>query len=167
MTRDTKIILGVVGGLFTLGCLITVGLVVVMGSALDSFGGDGQWNSFSIPQSTAPSMFGVTIPSGVMHYEVREQGFQDAMYEAVMELPPGTAEQFLEANHLERDGVGHVPDDVLKEIRVSAGAVTLTQTALEVPEPDQDAGTAIDGRSAVLLEGEGGVVWLYLQAFET
>lgn len=170
MKSETKIILGVIGGLFTLGCLITAGLVVLMGSAFSSLGGDGKWNEYAISQAKVPMVFGVRLPVGVTHYQVREQGFQDAMYEAVMRLPPGGAEAFLSANGLQRDGIaGSVPEDISKLIDALEPGVTFSTSSLDLaaPEADVDGGSSIDGRNATLLEGPGGEVWLYLQAFET
>jgi hypothetical protein len=114
-------------------------------------------------------LFGVRLSAPPAQYQGRLLGFQDAHYEALVQLAPGTVEAFLSTNGLTR-GEKEPPDpDVLDAIRsLEPSTPELEVVGLALPRALQaDGGEQNLHRRGVLLEGPGGVTWVYLVAFET
>jgi hypothetical protein len=170
MTKSSKTVLLVVLGLCLFGCLGAGGLMWLFASAASSFGGSGEWSADAVPERELPALFALRLPVKPLHYEGRQLGFQDAYFEVLVQLPPGSAEAFLSSNKLTRGPVKEVVDvDVSERIRaLEPSTPALEATPLVLPDATRaDGGTFGLTRGAVLLEGAGGETWVHLTAFET
>lgn len=177
MTKHTRNALLAVVGVVGLGCLGT-GLTVLLFAryALSDFGGSPEWTEDAVPERDLPALFGVRLPVKPLLYRSRALGFQDGLWEVVVQLPPGAAEAFLGANGLKRGkpaGPGEPQPhgiqgaDLGEVVRsFEPGVPALTATPLELPvRTAPDGGVFNLFRHGTLLEGPG-AVWLYLEAFE-
>lgn len=170
MTRDTKVALGIVGGLLLAGCAVASVLVVLLFTASDGLlGGSPQWSADAVPERELPRVFGVKLPVKPLTYQTRSLGFQDGLWDAVIQLPPGSAPSFVSANRLEVMDGGSLDDDVREVIDANApGTPALEVRTLTLPAALLPDGGAINlHRSGFLLEGPGGETWVHLSAFET
>lgn len=178
MTKNVRNGLLAVIGVVVLGCLGTGFTVLVFARyALSDFGGSLEWTEDAVPERDLHALFGVRLPVKPLRYRSRATGFQDGLWEVVVQLPPGAAEAFLGANGLKR-GTPVAPGlpqpasiqgaDLMELIRALDPAVpALTATPLELPERRSPDGGAYNlFRNGTLLEGPG-ATWLYLEAFET
>ncbi len=172
MKKDTKTVVLVLAALAGVGCLVAGGVTFALVSAAASFGGTGEWSADAVPERELPALFGVRLPVKPLHYEGRQMGFQDAYFEVLVQLPPGTAERFLSSNHLVRgaaqEPAGSIDPDLVDRLKVLEPTTPpLEVTPLELPQATlPDGGTWVLHRSGELLEAPG-VVWLHLTAFET
>lgn len=169
MKRETRTVLLVVAALGVAGCVVAGGAMALFMSVIDGFAGDQSWSADALPERELPTVFGVRLPVKPLRYTSRQLGFQDAFFEVLVELPPGSAETFLGVNHLSRGASAPVSAELKALLEAQApGLPTFTSTSLELPETVfPDGGQWLLHRSGELLEGPGGEVWLYLQAFET
>lgn len=178
MTKSTRNVVLAIVGVVVLGCLGTGALVVGVGTfAASQLGGSGEWSEDAVPERELPRMFGVRLPVKPLYYRSRELGFQDGLWEVVVQLPPGSVEAFLGANKLER-GAAPLPGVPAPETYMNTGVdelihsvdpatPALSPTPVTLPDARQpDGGLRNLIRRAVLLEAPG-VTWLYLEAFET
>jgi hypothetical protein len=169
MTKTTKTVLAVVLGLFVFGCLGTGAVALLLVGSLGSLGGDGQWRADAVPERELKPLFGVRLSAPPVRYQGRLLGFQDAHYEVLVQLPAGGVETFLTTNGLVRGEKGAPDADVVDAIRaLEPSTPALDAVTLTLPRALQaDGGEQNLHRRGELLEGPGGVTWLYLVAFET
>jgi hypothetical protein len=169
VTKSTRNVLLVLIGLCVFGCIGTSVIGYLMLRAVDDFGGNPEWSDSAIAERDLPSIFGVRLPAQPLRYHSRAMGFQDGLYEVLVQLPPDAAEAFLTLNKLKRGDQEVVDPDVMDQIRIfdPTAPVTLKATTFELPEAlKADGGTWNLNRSGHLLEAPG-VLWLHLVAFET
>lgn len=178
MTKNARTVVLALVALVGLGCLGTgVAVMLFARFALADFGADMTWSEDAVPERDLPGLFGVRLPVKPVLYRSRSTGFQDGLWEVVVQLPPGSAEAFLGVNGLKR-GTPVAPGeplphgiqgaDLLEVVRsFDPGVPALSATQLDLPErTSADAGVFNLYRNGMLLEGPG-AVWLYLEAFET
>jgi hypothetical protein len=170
-TKTALIVLGVVG---LSACVVALGVGLVLKKVADDAFGPATWGVDAVSEADLPKVFGVHFPARPALVRSRMQGFQDAMYEGLVKLPPGGKAAFLSANGLTPSttlSVGLVGDvDAAKaELRVQQpGAAPITAQPLEglADLEGPDGGYVELFRSAVLLEADG-EAWVYLVAFST
>ncbi len=169
MKRETRTVVLVLAALAVIGCVVAGGAMAAFVVAVDGLGGNDAWSEDALPERQLPPVFGVRLPVKPVRYTSRQFGFQDAFFEVLVELPPGSASVFLGANGLTRGPTAVMGDEVLEVLEsMWPGHPPLTATELTLPDamlPDGGGWTL--NRRAELLEGPGGEVWVHLQAFET
>lgn len=169
VTKSTRTVLLVVLGLFGFGCLGTTVIAGLFLSATSDFlGGSNEWSEDALAERELPAVFGVRLPVRPLSYQSRAMGFQDSYFEVLVQLPPGSAEAFLGANHLTRGAEGPIDPDVVDQLKLLDPATpALKATTLALPEAVKlDGGSWNLQRSGELLEAPG-VLWVHLTAFET
>ena len=121
----------------------------------------------------ARDLFGLdALPTEVLQTQQREGGFQDAFFDALLRIPKGSEEAFLNANGLERDAQenGTAPVDQF-EARIRAiaspkGPMRVTPLTGVRNAHLSDGGSLAEYRNASLLEFDD-QLWLALEAFDT
>jgi hypothetical protein len=167
--RETRTVLLVLAALGLVGCLVAGGAMAVFAFAVEGLGPSEAWSEDAVPERELPTVFGVRLPMKPVRYTSRQLGFQDAFFEVMVELPPGSAAAFLAANGLTR-GVGAPLKPEVGEVldTLAPGHPVMTASELALPEATlPDGGAWLLHRSAELLEGPGGEVWVHLEAFES
>lgn len=166
---QTKTLLLVLVAVGALGCLGTVGIAVVLLSAVGSLGGDGEWSSTAVAERDLPRLYGVRLPAAPLVWDSRAMGFQDGLWEVLVKLPPSSREPFLSMNALTLgEGGGGFEGGALRRIReLEPSTPALKARRVKLPEALQpDGGGWHLYRSATLYEAEG-VLWLHLVAHES
>lgn len=168
MTKDNRTLLMVFVAVCVLGCLGTGVVAFVMIRSLNSFGGGGEWSSTAVAERDLPRLYGVRLPTAPLKWDSRAMGFQDGIWEVLVQLPPESRDAFLTMNKLELTDIGAgFEDDTLQRIReLDPSTPKLKSQRVRLPEATTpDGGGWYLYRSAVMYEGEG-VFWLYLSAHE-
>lgn len=169
--KTALVVLGVLG-LAT--CVIGVGAGLVLKKVAESALGSDAWGGEAVAEADLPKLFGVRFPAKPVVVRSRVQGFQDAMYEVLVRLPPGEKDAFLSANGLTpspSQALGLVGDVEAAKAELRArqpGPGPVTAQALDgfVDQEGPDGGYVELFRSGVLLEADG-EAWVYLVAFST
>lgn len=167
--KSSRALVAAVVGLVVLGCLGSALASAFLVGAVADFGGSGQWEKNGIPESRWLPAFGVRMPNKPLLAIGRELGFQDVYVEVLVQLPPGSAQAFLDLNHLARGEAGAYDTSLHLEIdRLAPGTPALTPHRLELPVAvTKDGGPSGLYREGTLYEGPGGETWLHLVAFDT
>lgn len=169
MKRETRTVVLVLAAVATVGCLVAGGAMAVFMLAANGLGANASWSEDALPERELPLVFGVRLPVKPVRYTSRQYGVQDAFFEVLVELPQGSATAFLRSNGLTRGATGAMTEEAREALElVAPGHSPLTATEVALPGATlPDGGAWMLHRSAELLEGPGGEVWLHLQAFES
>lgn len=168
MTKSARTALLVVIGLFVFGGLGSGVVALLLLRAVDGLGGGGEWSEDALPERELPATFGVRLPLQPLRYQSRQLGFQEAYFEVLVQLPPGSAPAFLGSNHLTRGAEEPIDPEVQEQVRgLEPTTPALRATPVELPAAlKPDGGSWNLSRSGELLEAPG-VLWVHLVAFET
>lgn len=168
LTKKTVavVVLLVVIGVMALGA----GGLWYVGARLTRFVTEPKWGLEAVPRRDVFRVFGVRLPAGAGELVSRSSGFQTPFLEALVRLPDGGEEAFLEMNRLWVSAEPPEPNpDAEDELLVLVpGAQRLTPVGLEglVDLTTGDGGFVSLYRHAVLFTVDG-AKWLYLVAAGT
>ncbi len=122
-----------------------------------------EWSRDAIAPTDWASTFGVRLPSPPTSYLGHHEGFQDDLFELIVELRPSEVEPFLRINHLSR-GTEPAPSRARVALEaLDSTAVVSKEASLDLVDLHGPTGAIELYRDGALLEG-GGRVFLFLTA---
>jgi len=136
---------------------------------------DGNWSSAPVSSAKARDLFGIEVlPKVVLQTQQREGGFQDSFYDALVQVPLGSGEAFLEDNHLARDpeALGSFPGAVdqfeqrIRDLAAPKGELRVVPLTGVREAHLADGGSVVEYRNVLLLEFDD-QLWVALVAFDT
>jgi hypothetical protein len=166
--KPVAIVLGVM--LALLGLCFGAGALVVnrLDTALE-----GHWSTKPLSATLARDVFGIDrLPTEVLRTQSREGGFQDAIYDALLQIPMGSEAGFLDANGLERDENASMTGSFeefearIRELAHPNGAMHVTPLSGMRNAHLSDGGSIVEYRNASLLQFDD-QLWVALEAFDT
>lgn len=146
------------------------GGLLYVGARLTHFVTEPKWGPEAVPRRDVFRVFGVRLPPGAGELVSRSSGFQAPFLEALVRLPDGGDEAFLEANRLRVSAEPPEPNPDAEDelLALVPEARHLTSVGLEglVDLATGDGGFVSLYRHAVLFTVDG-AKWLYLVAAGT